>query len=247
MDAVVVTYNSAEAISRLRLISHLSDLFDRVIVVDNGSTDQTRKLAGANGTHIVCLPRNVGFGQAANFGVALVRTTCFALLNPDIVFGNVHDLMLLERHLDNSSVALCAPALVLPNGTLQDSARAVPSPLTLLERRILGRDSGAIRPTIAQDVPWVVGGCMIIRRSAFEAVRGFDPRYFLYFEDVDLCVRLRLAGWKVRFEPAAVVRHEHAAESRGSLHGLAARHHIRSAARFYMRYPRYLITSGSNA
>ena len=90
---------------------------------------------------------------------------------------------------------------------------------------------------------WVVGAVMLIRRSAFDQVGGFDPRYHVYFEDVDLCVRLQQQGWSVRFDPTIQVNHQHAGASRGPLLSWSTRQHIRSACLFYARFPHFIVHS----
>lgn len=239
MDAVVVTFNSERELASLA--RHRSSLgFDRIVVVDNASNDQTCAVAREAGMVLVRQDHNAGFGQAANVGARRTQGSCFALLNPDIRFEHAEDVDRLTHHFDDERVGVVGPQLVLPNGEKQDCARAVPSPVNLLKRRLTGGQHGMVTARVARDVPWVVGGCMVIRRAAFQSVGGFDPRYFLYFEDVDLCVRLWQRGWRVRFEPSVLVRHEHRAASRGRLWSPATRHHIGSAARFYLRHPRYV-------
>jgi N-acetylglucosaminyl-diphospho-decaprenol L-rhamnosyltransferase len=95
----------------------------------------------------------------------------------------------------------------------------------------------------AVDAGWVVGAAMIIRRTSFQLVGGFDNRYLVYFEDVDLCVRMRRAGYSVRFDPGVVLAHQHAASSRQSMRNWTTRQHMRSALLFYRRFPRYLLSA----
>jgi GT2 family glycosyltransferase len=86
----------------------------------------------------------------------------------------------------------------------------------------------------------VVGAFLLLRRSAFLDVGGFDEMFRLYFDDVDLCLRLGNHGWKVLFEPDTAAHHLHRAESRQNLLGWAARQHMRSAVLFYLRYWRQI-------
>jgi GT2 family glycosyltransferase len=147
------------------------------------------------------------------------------------------------RHFDDEAVSMVSPALRLPSGDIQDSARVIPLPLDLAMRRWAGQaTSGALRPTRPVDVPWVVGAFMMLRREAFEDVDGFYPGFRMYFEDVDLCVSMRAHGWKVRHDPSVVFLHAHRAASRKQLLSWSARQHVRSAAIFYRRHPRALVT-----
>jgi GT2 family glycosyltransferase len=172
------------------------------------------------------------------------RGPVVAVLNPDILVGHDDVVTRLLRHFADESVGVVAPRLVLPNGHPQDSARQVPNPAQLLRRRLTGRESGGVNATRPVDVDWVVAAFTLIRREAFDDVGGFDPRYRLYFEDVDLCVRMWSAGWRVRYDPTVSVRHEHRAASKKSLIGWPMRQHARSAALFYRRHPDLLLASG---
>jgi N-acetylglucosaminyl-diphospho-decaprenol L-rhamnosyltransferase len=84
------------------------------------------------------------------------------------------------------------------------------------------------------DVDWVSGACMLLRRQAFDQVGGFDPGYFMYFEEMDLCLRLHRAGWRVVFDPLAEVKHVVGGSTRSAPYAKVVHHH-RSALRFYCR------------
>jgi GT2 family glycosyltransferase len=241
MDAVIVTHNSARDLEGLVGSRTMHAAFDRLIVVDNASTDDSVDLARAAGAEVVQRGVNDAFGAAANAGAQLTRGDAFCLLNPDIRFDRTHDVRRLARHLAQPNIGAVAPALVLPDGRLQDASRDIPTPLELVQRRLGGSTSGARFSDAPADVPWAVGACLVLRREAFDAVGGFDESYRLYFEDVDLCVRLREAGWRVHSDGGVLVRHHHRAESRRSLTGWATRQHVRSAVRFFRRNPAFLL------
>lgn len=215
--------------------------FGRIIVVDNESSDGTAEVAKQAGA-ILVPRRRAGYGAAINSGVKLAHGRHLAVLNPDIRFFSDDVVGRLMAHFDDPSVGLVAPALQLLDGRLQDSARRTPTPLNLVVRRGFGRQSGAIR--VGGNVDWVVGAFFIVRRDVWEAVGGFDESYFLYFDDVDLCARIRQAGWTVRFDPSVVVQHAWQAASRRSLMARETRHHVASAARFFARNPRYMLGIG---
>jgi N-acetylglucosaminyl-diphospho-decaprenol L-rhamnosyltransferase len=241
MDAVVVTHNSADDLRALVASQVTLDSFERIVVVDNASTDETAEVAAEAGLELVSLVINRGLAVAVNLGASRTRGECFALLNPDVRMTAGDDLDRLERSLDDPEVGAVAPALVLPDGRTQDSARWVPTPLDLVLRRFSGRALGAVRESRAVDVDWAVAACLIIRRTAWERIGGFDEGYFLYFEDVDFGVRLRAAGYRLRHDPTVRVQHDHRAASRASVRSPATRHHIRSAIRFYRRHPASLV------
>jgi N-acetylglucosaminyl-diphospho-decaprenol L-rhamnosyltransferase len=243
MEAVIVTYNSARALEAMLQSDSTRSAFSRIIVVDNDSRDETREVAYKAGVEVVRLSKNHGFGVAANAGVAETTGELIALLNPDVEIEQSGAMDRLAAQFADDRVAIVAPALRLPGGQIQDSARTVPTPVNLVRRRFVHRRAGALWSVGAVDAGWVVGAAMIIRRTSFQLVGGFDNRYLVYFEDVDLCVRMRRAGYSVRFDPGVVLAHQHAASSRQSMRNWTTRQHMRSALLFYRRFPRYLLSA----
>jgi GT2 family glycosyltransferase len=248
---VIVNFHSG-ARSRECLLSAAADLgaasWD-AIVVDNASGDaDLAPLDGLANTRIVRNPTNAGFAVAVNQAARLTAAPLLWLLNPDCHVEPGAFAVLrrtLETHAD---CAIAAPQLLNPDGSVQASARGEPSALTglfgrhTLLTRFFPRSFVARRNLPAVDlvaarvesapVDWVMGAAMLIRRTAFDAVAGFDERYFLYWEDADLCRRLRDTGFSVRYVPAARVHHiggVSAAEDRG----LATRAFHRSAYLYY--------------
>ncbi len=245
MDAVIVSYNSSADLQRQLDCLPLRAAFDRIVVVDNASGDDSVAVAETAGVEVIRRYGNDGLAAAINAGVADTDAELIAVLNPDILVDDVALIDRLEAAFADPSVGLVAPALVLPDGSLQDSARHVPSPTQLVSRRITGGTNGAVgRAAAPGDVPWVVGAFFVVRRAAFESVGGFDTRYALYFEDVDFCVRLWSSGWRVQLDPSVRGRHEHQAASRRSWFGPAMRHHVSSAVKFFSHHPDLLLESG---
>jgi N-acetylglucosaminyl-diphospho-decaprenol L-rhamnosyltransferase len=170
--------------------------------------------------------RNVGYGAAVNQGVARCSSDYILILNSDtrVVPGTLQNL---ARYLDhNPRVAIVGPRLTRPDGRLQPSCQAFPTLLpTLLEesatwpllgyvpwlREVYPPTASHARP---RRVAWVEGAAMAARRVAFEAVSGFDESFFMYFEEVDLCYRLAVAGWQVHFAPVGTVVHVGGASTR---------------------------------
>jgi N-acetylglucosaminyl-diphospho-decaprenol L-rhamnosyltransferase len=181
---------------------------------------------------IVANPTRKGFG--ANHNAAFRRATgaIFCVLNPDIRFS-ADPFAALVAELADSRVGVAAPLVVDAAGEPEDSARRFPSAWRLAAK-LLGlapRLDYAIGPeSFSPD--WVAGMFLALRREAFAAVDGFDERYFLYYEDVDLCRRLRRSGFDVRLVPAARVTHLARRESRRSFRHL--RWHVRSVMRYLL-------------
>src|SRR4051812_17633415 len=243
MDALIVTHNSTVDLRPQLACEPLRDAFPRIVVVDNNSSDDSAALAEAAGVEVLRRDRNDSLAAAVNAGARRMSDDVFALLNPDVLIDDPVAVHGLRTHFTDPSVGAVAPALRLPDGRLQDSARGVPTPRQLALRRMFHQDLGAVHSDEPVDVDWAVAAFLLIRRKAFEDVDGFDERYRLYFEDVDFCVRLWSAGWTVRLDPTVVVRHEHRASSRQSVLTRTFREHVRSAGRFFARHPDLLLAS----
>ncbi|TVP63301.1 MAG: glycosyltransferase family 2 protein [Nitriliruptor sp.] len=217
-----------------------------VVVVDAGSRDGTVAAvrARADGTRVLALV-NTGFGRGANAGVRATSARFVLVANADVRVhpGALHRLAAALAAADD--VAGVGPQVRYPSGALQASARRDLDASTVLGHAALGRlwpENPWTRRYHARDLPsdvprevsWLSGCALLLRREAIESVGGFDPGYFLYVEDVDLGDRLRAAGWRLRYEPAAVVEHRvGASTSRARLRALW--HHAVSLDRYLAR------------
>lgn len=174
--------------------------------------------------------RPLGFG--ANHNQAFERSTgeFFCVLNPDIRLA--HDpFPALRNALAERGVGLSAPRVLNPEGLPEDSARPFPSPMMILLKAFrLGQGRPYVVGTQTLYPDWVAGMCMLLRAAQFKQLGGFDTRYFLYYEDVDLCARLRLSGMQVVLTPAAQVTHAAQRASHRKLRYLVW--HVRSFLRF---------------
>jgi GT2 family glycosyltransferase len=208
-DAVVVTFESADG-----LASCLDSVREhaQVFVVDNGSADRSAEIALAAGAHVVRNADNRGFAAAANQGAELGRADLILFLNPDATLA-AEDLALLERALDDPTIAAAGPRLVHPDGSEQRAWWPFPSP-ALSWREALGLERlRARRPAADGTVDFVVGACLLVRRDTFDRVGGFDERFWLYGEEADLCRRIADAGLRVVHVPEARALHVGAASS----------------------------------
>jgi N-acetylglucosaminyl-diphospho-decaprenol L-rhamnosyltransferase len=244
VSAVVVSYNSATYLPDC-LRSLRSEGVSEVVVVDNASSDGSVAAARAADPDatVVETGGNLGFGTAANRGVAATGSPYVLILNPDTVVepGTVKALSAaLDR---DAGLAVVGPRIENVDGTLYPSVRRFPDltvafghaflglvwPTNPYTRRYRMLDWDHDRP--ANDVDWVGGACVMVRRAAFDVVAGFDEEYFMYVEDVDLCWRLGLAGWRVGYEPGGRVVHALGGSSRLVPYRMIAEHH-RSLLRF---------------
>lgn len=176
-----------------------------------------------------------GFGANHNAGFRASRCRLFCVLNPDIRLPN-DPFPQLVRRLQDAKTGLVAPLVRTSGGRIEASARQFPTPLYILRKALFGAESpgyAAGEPDITPD--WVGGMFMLFRSETFEAVGGFDERYHLYYEDVDICARIRIAGKEVVLCPTVEVIHDAQWQSHRSLRYLAW--HIVSMLRFFTSTP----------
>jgi N-acetylglucosaminyl-diphospho-decaprenol L-rhamnosyltransferase len=218
------------------------------ILVDNASGDGTvgAVRAACPDVRVIESGANLGFGAGCNLGLRAAGGRAILFLNPDTEpLGDALPRLLATLWAD-PALALVGPALRYPDGRPQGARRRFPTRLTAFlestivqqywpQNRVLDRYYLADRPADArQDVDWLYGACLLVRRSALRAVGGFDEGYFMYSEELDLCARLRAAGWRIAYEPAATVVHHEGASSEQAVLG----RHINfntSKVRFYRR------------
>lgn len=225
-----------------------ASLDGRVVVVDNGSRDDSVAMLRADfpWVQVIASPNNVGFTagnnlalRALGFGAPLSPSPApdmpryVLLLNPDteiVGAALAHMLAYMDAHPD---VGLLGPRLRYPDGSVQPSRRRFPTLRSaFLESTLLQRwrpDAAALRDfymadrpdDVTQDVDWVVGAAMLVRRAALCQVGLLDEGYFMYSEEVDWARRLKAAGWRVVYLPQAEIMHY---EGRSSEQVVAQRH-----------------------
>lgn len=214
-----------------------------VVVVDTGSRDGTTEAVRRAWPGVRVLPlANTGFARAANAGLRATDAPTVVVANADVRFQRGAIATLARTMACDPGLAAVGPEVRYLDGTRQASARRRPDATTAVLHAVLGRiypdnpwtrryHARDLDPTVARDVDWLSGCALALRRAAVDAVGGFDPGYFLYVEDVDLAERLREAGWRLRYEPGARVRHRvGASTSRARWRALG--HHARSLDRY---------------
>jgi len=232
--AVLVNYNAGAELERaLRSISdELTSHAWEGVVVDNASTDGSTAAvdACAANVRLVRNDTNVGFARGVNQGLAATTAPYVLIMNPDcrLMAGAIGALRaVLDSH---AQCAIVGPRILNPDGSVQGSARGDPDMLTglfgrtTMIRKIVPFLPIARRNVVVDDairggkesivVDWLSGACMLAHRAALAAAKGFDERFFLYWEDADLCRRLRARGHHVRFVPGATAIHRVGQSSR---------------------------------
>jgi GT2 family glycosyltransferase len=195
-----------------------------VVVVDDGSTDGSLGLLARAypGVRVVALGANGGFARTANAGIAAVSAPAVALLNSDVVLTPNWLERAVAALVDSPEAAAVATKMVdlADPGVLYDAGDVLRRDGACEQRGRFERDTGAYdRPG---EVFSACAGAALYRREALRAVGGFDERFGTYLEDVDLGLRLRLAGWRCAWEPRAVARHAGGGSSAGLRHGPGA-------------------------
>jgi len=211
---VIPSWNSARLLPRCLDSLGDQDVPLELLVVDNGSTDGTVALLRERGVEHVALPQNTGFAAAVNLGVSRVRSASVLVLNADTALepgslaalnaalssdpslGGVQPrILLLEEgpsrevagaRLYSAGMALCADGRAVELGAGEPQGR-----LSSVPREVFG----------------VCGAACLLRRELFDRLGGYDERYFAFYEDVDLNVRARIAGWRFAYVPEAVIWH----------------------------------------
>lgn len=242
--AVVVNYNAGEHL-RPCIESVLADTSAGpvdLVVVDNASTDGSLASLHDLPVRIVHSPGNVGYARAANLGAAVATAPIVAVLNPDLVIapGTAGAMCaVLDARPD---VGVVGPSLWTESGEHYPSARQLPSLATSLGHAAFGMVAPTNRwtrryreldldPKQPRDPDWLSGAALWLRRDALDSIGGWDERFFMFLEDIDLCARLRDHGWVVSYEPKGSVVHVEGVSRRSHPYRMIVAHH-RSAYRY---------------
>jgi N-acetylglucosaminyl-diphospho-decaprenol L-rhamnosyltransferase len=219
LSVVVVNYrqwhDTAELVRQIRASPALARGDAEVVVVDNHSPPDplARQLRRQPGVTLRRWRRNRGFARAVNAGCRLARGDWLLLLNPDVTLppGFLDEAVRLaeRRRTAEPRLGILGFRLLDPGGAVQRSAGPFPTMAGTLARLLLPRSRRkyALFGPGPGRVDWVTGCCLLARRACWEDLGGFDPNFFLYYEDVDLCRRARDRGWQVGYEPGLSATH----------------------------------------
>lgn len=210
VSIIVVTYNSASCIRKcLQSVLLQENVTTEVIIVDNHSTDDTAAVIREFEPRIklIANQNNVGFGRGCNQGFAASTGEFIYLLNPDAELVQRDALSLLcDSMLSHPNWGMAGTRVVAPDG-LQEWPPFTSYPGDRRARNQFGRLPGKIA--------WIIGASMFIRRKVFASLRGFDPDFFLYSEETDLCLRTRQLGYEIGFVGGVMTRHIGSVSERG--------------------------------
>lgn len=246
---VIVSYNVRDDLARCltSLRAGLGAVSSAIVVVDNRSHDRTLEWLREAWPGVTALDAgaNLGFAAANNLGLRATSSELVLLLNPDTEVPADAVPRLVAALIDDPGAAAVGPRLVDAADRPELSFGPMVSPWGEFTQRRLMRayEAGAswavhrvASETLrAGDRAWVSGACLLARRADLEAVGGFDERYFMYYEDVDLCAAWRARGRRVRFVPTVTVRHLRG-RAAAAAPGLTETHRRRSQLAFYRKH-----------
>jgi GT2 family glycosyltransferase len=223
VTALVVNRNSKDDLLQcLKTFFASADVPVDAVVVDNDSSDGSAAAVTDEFPNVTVLvqAKNLGYGRAANIGLERCQGRFVLLLSPDVRLERECVGRLADFLLTRPDAGAVGPRLLLPNGKLDsESRRAFPIPSTLFYQTVglsklfprsprFGRHNmGHVPDTDVHEMDAGTAACLMLRRSALDRIGFFDPRYFMFGEDLDLCYRLKLGGWKIFYLPPAIAHH----------------------------------------
>jgi len=223
VTALVVSRNSRDELLRsLKTFFASADVPVEAVVVDNDSSDGSPAVVTEEFPQATVLvqSKDLGYGRAANIGLERCQGRFVLLLSPDVRLDPQAVGRLADFLLTRPDAGAVGPRLLLPGGRLDPEARrAFPLPSTLFYQTIglskvfpksprFGRaNMGHVSDVDVHEMDAGTAACLMLRRSALDRVGFFDPRYFMFGEDLDLCYRLKLGGWKIFYLPSAGATH----------------------------------------
>lgn len=252
VSVLVINYLSADLLDQcLSALSKSTTVSYECIVVNNGSPDLelTEKVAAKHNAKLILNQENRGYACAVNQAAAHAQADILLLVNPDVVVSPGAIDSLMARLLSNPDIGVVGARLHGSTGQLSSAGGPEPAPFPLIRYKLsrVGARSGR-RLTLAhgrsplkvvsltpRPIQWVSGALMCTSASVWQEVQGFDERFFLYFEDVDYCRRVRNMGKEVWFEPMAQATHLGGGSQRSEGALEAATCHYFDGLRYYVR------------
>jgi N-acetylglucosaminyl-diphospho-decaprenol L-rhamnosyltransferase len=251
VTAVIVTYQSAKTISRALAAAHRchqAGLLDTV-VVDNGSTDATQEVleCEARWARVLLSGHNNGFGRGCNIGFAHVTSPYTIFINPDAVLEPEALQTMLRFMQAHPEVGIAGPAIIEGeygvDGELQVTGER-PTPAAVLRSALpWSRPPALVHPIVpgseARRTGWVCGAVFMIRTEMLRQLGGFDPRFFLYWEEIDVCKRADDAGYETWALGSAVAHHVGGASTSPDdkrIGGCIAKHYFQSRHHYLRKH-----------
>lgn len=246
ISIIIVNYNGFEytrtAVKSVLRFSPNSE----IIVVDNHSTDGSPDLLAKEfrDIQVVPLKENRGFGYGNNRGAESARNKFLFFLNNDTYLTEDTPSALAAVLEGNENIGACGPKLLNADSSYQLSMGFDPSiknewAVRRMQQRVRNRDTAYVsrleRRFGNNDVDWLTGAALMVRKVVFDAVGGFDEGFFLYFEDADLCRRIRERGYAIKYVPTSSLVHLLGRSSDEALHRISQEYR-KSQVRYYRKH-----------
>jgi len=229
LSIIIVTWNSEKYIRNCldSILLSAGDLQYEIILVDNASTDQTTNIVEGLYPQVELIQnrRNAGYAKANNQGMEESQGEYLLLLNPDTEVLENALISMLQFSEENTQVGALGPRLLNPDKTIQPSCREFPTYTTLIwefsglsrifpKSKIFSRwRMGYFKFNQKREVDQPMGSCLLLRRAILQDVGIFDENFPMFFNDVDLCYRIKQAGWQIYYYPDAQVLHHKGAST----------------------------------
>ena len=227
---ILVNYNGSKILNDCLIsIEKFIDVCSyEVIIIDNSSRDNSVQIIKDNfpSFKLICSQTNLGFGKANNLAIKESKGNYLLLLNTDTVLKENTPKILLEYVLSNPDVGAIGSRVTFEDGRYQLSCGSLPNLIVEILDKIkyaLDNYYCSVFSTFydrqyskVQEVGWVTGACLMIRRDVFEQIGGFDENFFMYFEDKDICKRVKELGYKVVYYPETTIIHLLGGSSHGT-------------------------------
>ena len=244
LSIIIVNYNTGSVLKQcLNSLYQYRTPDSEIIVVDNASTDNSGEMVKMHFPDIILVEssENLGFAKANNLGSAKAQGDFLVFLNPDVILTEASFEKMLGFLESHSDVGLIGPRLIYENGDFQISTGLFPKILSEFKMSRLARKvkNRTFREKLAsqfetyKEVNWVTGACIMLRRTLFEQVSGFDDKLFMFFEDADLCKRIYEAGLRVVYFPETEIIHQRGLTYRKQPQRIAEQY--RQSQRYYYR------------
>jgi hypothetical protein len=262
VSAVILNYRTPQPAVRCTHALLRQTIGDKIeiLLIDNHSNDDSigvlrTRFRQEPRVRIIEVPTNRGYGGGNNYAIRRAVGEYLFIINPDNELQPDGLRKMVAALEADPSIGLLAPRLVYDDGTLRDSHRRFPRMFDVFVKRTpfqrffqrrldhyLQRDRD---PSVAQDTDWVHGACLLLRREFFLSLGGFDERFFLFFEDTDLCRRVWQTGKRVVYFPAVSAKDSKVRLSEGGLFSLFTkkvnREHVVSAFKYFWKWRRFAV------
>ena len=241
--SIVLYNNTIEMIDNLFESINKISITHIIYLIDNSNTDLLSSFKYFNNVVYIKSNKNLGFGPGHNLAIDAINNKSYyhLILNPDISFENGVIENLISTFEKNLDFGIIMPKILYPNNTLQTCAKLLPRPIDLILRRINPNSKILHNYELKSydynkivEAPFLSGCFMLCRTSTLTDLNGFDPNIFLYMEDVDLCRRFNLSGFKTIIYPFEYVKHDHVYKS--LLSSSTFKYFIKSALYYFNKW-----------